>query len=83
MKPALSLAFLAFVSCNHPWTQDDKQNFLGGCMRGALKDMDEGKARAYCSCMLQKVQKRYPNAADAKYLKNDTAIYSMGRECIK
>jgi trans-aconitate methyltransferase len=52
-------------------------------MKGALKDMDEEKARAYCSCMLQKVQKKYPNAADAKYLKNDTAIYSMGRECMK
>jgi uncharacterized membrane protein len=83
MKPAVYLLFLVLLSCNHPWTQDDKQNFLGGCMKGALKDMDEEKARAYCSCMLQKVQKKYPNAADAKYLKNDTAIYSMGRECMK
>ena len=52
-------------------------------MSGALKDMGETKARDYCNCMLEKVQKKYPDAADARYLKNDTAVYSMGRECIR
>ena len=84
MKLILLLTGLVFLfSCSRPWTESDKQNFMGGCMSGALKNMDQEKAKDYCSCMLQKVQKRYPNANDAKYLKNDTAIYSMGRACMK
>lgn len=79
----LGVVLGSLMSCNRPWTDSDKQNFMGGCMNGALKDMDPEKAKAYCSCMLEKVQQRYPNAADAKYLKNDTAIYSMGKACMK
>jgi hypothetical protein len=52
-------------------------------MNGALKDMGEAKAKAYCSCMLEKLQKRYPDASDLKYARTDTAVYSMGRECMK
>ena len=76
------LAF-AFSSCKHAWTQKDKEDFVGGCVNGALKEMGEAKARSYCSCMLQKLQKRYPNAADMKYVKNDTAVHSMAKECMK
>lgn len=78
--PALGVLF---ASCDRPWTQSDKQNFLGGCMSGALKDMGAAKASDYCNCMLEKVQKKYPDAADARYLKNDTAVYTMGRECMR
>lgn len=45
--------------------------------------MGEAKAKSYCSCMLQKLQKRYPNAADMKYVKNDTAVHAMAIECMK
>ena len=84
MKLIFLWVILGFLfSCNRPWTDSDKKNFMGGCMSGALKDMKPEKAQAYCSCMLEKVQKRYPNAADAKYLKSDTALYSIGRECMK
>lgn len=80
----LTLFFLAaffLYSCNQPWTENDKQTFMGGCMNGALKEMDPEKAKAYCSCMLEKVQNRYPNVSDARYLKSDTAVYAMGRAC--
>ncbi|MGN6400752.1 MAG: hypothetical protein ACTHMD_09870 [Flavisolibacter sp.] len=84
MKLFLLVIFtFAFSSCKHAWTQKDKETFMGGCVNGALKEMDEAKARSYCSCMLQKLQARYPNAADMKYVKNDTAVHAMAVECMK
>ncbi len=81
MKLIAFLLVLFLFSCNRPWTENDKQNFMGGCMNGALKDMDQAKAKEYCNCMLEKVQKRYPSVSDVQYMKKDTAIYTMGREC--
>jgi hypothetical protein len=74
---------MVLFSCQHAWTPKDKETFMGGCVNGALKDMGEAKAKAYCSCMLEKLQKRYSSASDLKYAKTDTAVYSMGRECLK
>ena len=79
----LLVAMTTLFSCKHPWTREDKDSFLGGCVNGALKDMGETKAKSYCNCMLEKLQKRYPNASDLKYAKTDTVLYSMGRECMK
>ena len=70
-------------SCKQPWTQREKEQILGGCMKESIKDMGEAKARVYCSCMLGKLQSRYPNARDLKYIKSDTALYSMGQDCLQ
>jgi hypothetical protein len=67
--------------CSRPWTAKDREGFLGGCIGASRKDMLEEEARSYCLCMLQKVENRYPNANDAKYLRQDTAVYSMGLAC--
>lgn len=72
-----------FFSCKHSWTQKDKDDFTGGCIHGAVKDMGEAKAASYCSCLLEKLQKRYPNPADMKYIKSDTAVYSIAKDCKK
>jgi len=82
-KVVLLGILIAFYSCKHPWTQTDKENVMGGCMTRAVKDMGDAKARTYCGCMLEKLQKRYPNAADVKYAKYDTALYSMAQQCLK
>jgi len=79
LLPALCLLF----SCKNAWTQEDKDSFTGGCINGARKDMSMEKAQAYCDCMLQKLQKRFPDAGDMKYVKSDTAVYSMARDCMK
>jgi hypothetical protein len=74
---------MTVFSCKHSWTPKDKENFIGGCVNGALKDMGEAKAKAYCSCMLEKLQKRYPDPSDLKYAQTDTSVYSMGKECMR
>jgi hypothetical protein len=84
MRPFLLLLILfSLGSCKRPWTQKDRDDFTGGCMNGALKEMEQAKARSYCNCMLEKVQRRYPDAGDMKYIKTDTAMYSMAIECRK
>lgn len=72
---------IILCSCSRRWTKVDEQQFTGGCLKGAFNDMDSGKARSYCDCMLQKVKKRYRNPSDLKYIKADTAIYSIGKRC--
>ena len=79
----LAALWLFFSSCKNAWTQEDKDTFMGGCINGARKDMSIEKAQSYCSCMLQKLQKRFPDAGDMKYVKSDTAVYSMARDCMK
>ena len=82
-KILLVLSLFLVLSCSRTWTETDKQTFLGGCLQGAKKDMDSAKAKRYCSCMLEKLQKRYPDPSDIKYVKSDTAVYSFANDCLK
>lgn len=56
---------LVFSSCKNTWSQEDKDNYHQSCMEslGAPSD-DQGKAKAYCDCMLEKITKKYPNVND-------------------
>ncbi|MGZ5190183.1 MAG: hypothetical protein ACXWCZ_04130 [Flavisolibacter sp.] len=77
------LIIICFLSCKRKWTTEDKTEFLGGCLKGAIKDMGEEKAKPYCSCLLDKIVVRYPDARDAAYIKYDSAIVRMAKECLK
>jgi hypothetical protein len=82
-KILFALSLFLMLSCSRTWTEKDRQTFLGGCLQGAKKDMDSAKAKGYCSCMLEKLQKRYPDPSDMKYVKSDTAVYSIANDCLK
>ena len=82
-KTPILLFALSLMACNRPWTDQDRRNFLGGCLKGAFLEMDSTKAKSYCNCMLDKIEKRYPDAGDVKYIRQDTAVYSMGKACRK
>jgi hypothetical protein len=45
--------------------------------------MGEKKAKKYCSCMLEQVVKKYPDAGDAHYLRYDTAMRQTGLDCLR
>ena len=77
------LIVLGFLSCKQKWTDKDKVEFVSGCMSKAIKDMGEVKAKAYCSCMLGKIVIKYPNANDVNYIKNDSVIVRMAKDCLK
>ena len=77
------LLALALASCTSEWNEKNRSEFVSGCINGAVKDMPAEKARKYCHCMLEKVMARYPNAADVIYIKNDTAMAAMAKDCLK
>ncbi len=47
------------------WSSKDREDFLSNCITTASKGLTEEKARFYCECMLFKIEKKYPVAADA------------------
>ena len=80
----LPLLLLTAVACKRKWSDDDKVQFVSGCIGGgALRDLGETKAKAYCNCMLQKAMARYPNANDARYMRQDTAMARLAQDCLK
>jgi hypothetical protein len=47
------------------WSDKDRIAYLADCKTKASKLMTAEKAGNYCECMLFKLEKKYPNAADA------------------
>lgn len=70
-------------ACKRKWTEKDRSEFLSGCLSGATRDMDAVRARTYCHCMLEKLIKRYPDARQARYVRYDTAVVRLSKECLK
>jgi len=76
------LLILSLFSCKRKWTDSDKSDFYSGCLNSAVKNKDITNAKSYCNCLLQKVVAKYPNANDAKYIKYDSTIKQLARECL-
>lgn len=47
------------------WSAKDCSDFLSECIESAKPGMSEQKAKNYCGCMMFKIEKMYPNPADA------------------
>ena len=72
MRPKLYVTFsvllvvLLFSSCTDFWSGSTKRRFHEACTEEAIKWAGtEGKADAYCNCVLQKMMAKYPNEEDA------------------
>jgi len=50
------------------WTQDDRKRNFYVCIMEASKFAIEIKARAYCACVLEKIELKYPNINDYEVL---------------
>ena len=64
------------------WSSGDRVMFLNNCMFGSKKE--RAAAFGYCSCLLQRLESRYPTAVDARNVKQDSmtvwAKQCLGRE---
>jgi hypothetical protein len=78
----LSTCILA-ISCKQTWNEKNKSEFMGGCLHRQTPEMGESKAKTYCSCLLEKVMKKYPDASDLYYVGYDTTISNLAKECLK
>jgi hypothetical protein len=77
------LCILSFVACERKWTDKDKSDFYSGCLSGATSNKDVKDPKSYCNCLLQKVVAKYPNAGDAKYIKYDSTVKQLAKDCLK
>lgn len=64
------------------WDQGNRTAFMDRCVNDSKGQMDEAKARDYCSCMLEKIEARYPVADSASAL-SMKELQDMAKDCIK
>jgi hypothetical protein len=81
-KYFIFLFIVCFFSCKRKWTDKDKSDFYSGCLSSASTNKDIKDPKSYCSCLLQKVVAKYPNANDAKYIKYDSTIRQLAKNCL-
>jgi len=74
---------VTLVACKRKWTEKDRSDFYAGCLSGARANKDVSNPKAYCSCLLEKVVATYPNANDAKYIRYDSAVRQLAKDCLK
>jgi len=79
----LFLCCLLLFSCKRKWTEKDKNDFYAGCMSNAVNNKEVHDPKVYCNCLLQKMVVKYPNANDAKYVRYDTTVRQLSRDCLK
>jgi intracellular sulfur oxidation DsrE/DsrF family protein len=69
------------------WGKADRTEFVSSCVNEAKKGITEERARAYCECMLIKMEKKYPNAADAAKLTDadiqTSEFQALIKDCLK
>ena len=80
----LLLMMALCFSCKRKWTEEDRKQFIGGCMATAVADTLIGKrlAKDYCDCLLQQIERKFPNANDVKYIRYDSSAREIGRQCL-
>lgn len=48
------------------WGTEEREAFISSCIESAIKGgISEEKSKNYCECMIFKIEKKYPNSADA------------------
>lgn len=53
------------LTINSTWTAKERSGFITDCVNTAKDALGEQKAKAYCECMLYKIEKKYPSSAEA------------------
>lgn len=83
MKKILLLPALILVlgSCKNTWNEEAKDSWLKSCKSDSQRWFGkEASADVYCKCVLDKLEKKYPNLNDAlnhvDEIAKDTAIQS-------
>lgn len=68
------------------WSEVSRNDFITSCTKSAAGALGEEKAKAYCTCMQQKIERRYPNSNDANKITADTMqkpeMIAMVRSCL-
>ena len=63
------------------WSSSDRSQFMNTCVSESQRNLSESQARSYCSCMMGKLEKKYPNSDDAKNL-TQSDLLQMAQDCL-
>ncbi|WP_282116388.1 hypothetical protein [Cellulophaga baltica] len=66
----LLIASLSIYSCGQEkWSEEDKKEFIIGCLNANQSRFSEAIAEDMCTCMLNKMIEKHPNIAESKKMK--------------
>ena len=85
MKKIIFLAVIvfSFTACKPKgWTESQKEQTKKGCLDGLAGKVDNDFASQYCSCMLDKVIKKYPSYSDLDKKGTNAEGKEIGLSCI-
>jgi hypothetical protein len=78
------ISTLVFFSCKNAaskkWSEADRTQFMNSCVTNATTALGDGAAREYCNCMLEKIEKKYPNSVDSEKITMGETI-AMAKDC--
>ena len=67
------------------WGSANEDVFVSNCVSSAASSgtFTKAQAKSYCSCMLEKLERKYPNPEDIKDMdENDPVMLRMAKECV-
>ena len=69
---------------SHGWTSDQVRDFVDNCVSEAEKGaLSHDQAQNYCSCMQQKLERKYPDPNDAVGVtENSEEMKQMATDCL-
>ena len=64
------------------WNAEEHKVFMQTCVENSSKGLGEEGSTTYCQCMMEKIERIYPNAEDAGKL-TMTQTMEMAKGCLK
>lgn len=66
---------------NTPWSETSRADFVDACVEGAGAELSREEAKAYCTCMQEKVEKKTVNVGGADSIPEEE-INRMADDCL-
>jgi hypothetical protein len=64
------------------WSKADQNKFITNCTQTASSSMGEERAEEYCTCMMKKIEKRYPNSSEVDQM-TESEITKLAKTCVQ
>jgi len=67
---------------NSTWSKDFSTKFMSDCVTSASAELGQAQAQTYCSCMQDKISKKYPDENDAQNKMTKEDVESLKGGCL-
>lgn len=78
----LTASTLLFASCKEDWSEENKKQYMDGCMEQAASwTSDQNRAKAYCDCSMEVIMKHYSTIDEVMENKDSVALNKELQAC--